>query len=302
MYACSKFENYLNLCPTNETRQLKDISSIFTKSTLKKLIAAPGKGDHVDFLLKELSFSYFLPSKHYLLPEFFDLAYKKLITSYRSEYIYKNAIAEKIIKGKHRLSSNCYYSTEFRVHNSIADIVIANGTTTVYEIKTEFDSLERLDYQLENYTKVFDRIYVVIPESKYSSWSPKIAASAGVIVLTKKYTLQIRREPLSNVSGVELHSIFSCLRRNEIIEIIDQHFGEVPQVRPVSLKSACRELFLTLSKEDAHYYFLMALRKRGLQDGVNELIKRVPSLTSVFLTANLSKREIYNLRDIFDAA
>lgn len=54
--------------------------------------------------------------------------------------------------------------SEFWVDMSKADSVVLNGTSTVYEIKTEFDNLSRLPQQLTDYSKVFDHINVVTHE------------------------------------------------------------------------------------------------------------------------------------------
>ena len=78
----------------------------------------------------------------------------QLIKEYRNEYIFKNTIANKIIKGRHRLS-NVTYINEFRVVNSICDVAIFNGTSSAYEIKTELDNFDRLENQLADYKKGF---------------------------------------------------------------------------------------------------------------------------------------------------
>ena len=56
--------------------------------------------------------------------------------------------------------------TELNVGKSKADLVVINGTTTVYEIKTELDSTARLEGQLSDYIQVFDRVNVITCESK----------------------------------------------------------------------------------------------------------------------------------------
>lgn len=281
-----------------ELIRLRYLSSMFSKSCLKGLVKDGPEGI---LQIQTMALKAGLTSKitHLKIGEIYDLAYKELVTSYRSEYVYKNAIAEKIIKGRHRLSNNCHFDTEFRVYDSIADVIIANGTTTAYEIKTEYDSFDRLHNQLSDYSKVFEHVYVVIPESKYLAWLNNIPHFAGVMTLTKGYSLKIKRNPLSNVSNIDLSVVFSCLRRNEILCFIENYFGYLPDVKPVALKGACKELFLTLSKEQAHKALLSALKTRGLQkNGVN-LVKGGPSsLVSLFLTANLSRKQAGSLVEV----
>ncbi len=66
------------------------------------------------------------------LKDFFETSYKELLKNYRNEYVFKNAIAQKILIGRHSVKSSLLF-TEFRVETSKADVVIFNGTSHVYE-------------------------------------------------------------------------------------------------------------------------------------------------------------------------
>jgi hypothetical protein len=56
----------------------------------------------------------------------------------RDKYVYKAALTQRVLMGKHSLRTACMLS-EFRVGDRKADITILNGTTTVYEIKSDRD-------------------------------------------------------------------------------------------------------------------------------------------------------------------
>ncbi|MBC8060944.1 MAG: sce7726 family protein, partial [Clostridiaceae bacterium] len=49
-----------------------------------------------------------------------------------------------------------------------ADFILINGSAVVYEIKTELDTLDRLDSQIENYYKAFTKVCVITSESNYN--------------------------------------------------------------------------------------------------------------------------------------
>ncbi|MEI9986083.1 MAG: sce7726 family protein [Aliidongia sp.] len=53
------------------------------------------------------------------------------------------SVTQKILMGKHSLRTASMLN-EFRAGSCKADLVILNGTATVYEIKSERDSLTRL--------------------------------------------------------------------------------------------------------------------------------------------------------------
>ncbi|EJK2113406.1 hypothetical protein BOO29_03035 [Vibrio navarrensis] len=270
--------------------QLRDIALKFSPSSLKRLISQGVDEIKLNNITKENNMS---------VARWYEVAYKQLVDEYRSEYVYKNAIAEKIICGRHRLSSKCFYATEFRVRSSIADVLIANGTTTAYEIKTEYDSFERLSGQLLDYAKVCDRIYVVIPSSKVNEWSIKVPSDIGILALTPNYTLQQLRESGPHIDSLDLEALFSCFRRNEFINAIQNQFGFVPTCRPVELKSQCKKLFLSLDKKQAHEEFLLALKSRQIKDEQVKLIKEAPpALVSALLSVNLSLKEISTLNQV----
>lgn len=98
------------------------------------------------------------PSVNDSLRDWFDFFYSLLIKQYPCEYVYKNAIATELyLTGRHSLNESLLTS-EFRSGKSRADVVIVNGTTTVYEVKSEFDSLKRLEGQLLDFKNIFDCI------------------------------------------------------------------------------------------------------------------------------------------------
>lgn len=88
----------------------------------------------------------------------------------RDEYIYRSAITKKILLGKHSLRTASMLN-EFRVGNSKADLVILNGTATVYEIKSERDSLARLVNQIKDYKRVFSAVNVTSLVKAYRRYS-----------------------------------------------------------------------------------------------------------------------------------
>lgn len=281
----------------SELKQLRGAASLFSTSVLRKLVS-DGESGFIS-LLNNLGLTVNSANPSLV----FQQVYSVLLENYRSEYVYKNAIAEKLIRGRHKFSKNCYFSTEFRVGNSLADVVVANGTTTVYEIKTEFDSFERLESQLNDYEKVFDQIHVVLPEKKVVDWSKKVPEKFGVTVLSDNYTLREYRSARSNISNIDLSVLFSCFRREEFINVIQRQFGFVPKCRPVELKAECKALFLKLDNDAAHKEFLLALKSRQPRLEKIDLLKVAPpSLTSALLSANLTVREMNTLNGVFREA
>ncbi|HFZ7521657.1 TPA: sce7726 family protein, partial [Salmonella enterica subsp. enterica serovar Orion] len=62
-----------------------------------------------------------------------------------------------------------------------ADLAVANGHLQAFEIKSDFDSLKRLDGQLETFTSRFEKVTVVCAPKFTYEISKKVSPDVGVI-------------------------------------------------------------------------------------------------------------------------
>lgn len=222
------------------------------------------------------------------LRDFFENSYKHLLKSYRNEYIFKNAIVKKVLIGKHSLKSSSLF-TEFRVATSKADVVILNGTSHVYEIKTELDSLERLKSQIDNYKKVFENVNVVTVESKVDTIRNLLDDTIGIIILTDKYTLRTVRKARSGLYNLDKGYLFDILRRDEYLEILLKINDFLPDLPNTKIYSACKKIFTQLPIEIIHKELLRVLKNRKSYTNIINTIKDFPeSLKVAILEADLS--------------
>lgn len=228
--------------------------------------------------------------------EFYDAIFMRLVKDYRHEYIYKNAIAEKILLGKHNLKT-AFMLTEFRVADCKADAVVLNGTSHVYEIKSEMDSFERLDRQLAAYRQMFDYITVITTERLYQSVQERVPQEIGIMVLAEgKYQFKAqkcRREAVSNKSNVDPLVIFDSLQRREFLEIIKTHcgvsFNHTPNTR---IYAEARNVFKQLPPETAHDAMVDVLKQRRETHRVADFVLDVPaSLKAASLSLRLTQAE-----------
>ena len=170
------------------------------------------------------------PSASDPLENWFDFFYTLLTEQYRCEYVYKNTLANNVyLAGRHSLQ-NSLLTDELRSGNSRADVVIINGTSTVYEVKSKYDSLNRLEGQITDYRKVFDRIYVVTTAEKIKAVSSKIDPVIGILVLNENGQLDEVKEAQSNKANTEPATIFDCMRKVEYCSIVKRQFGYIPNV------------------------------------------------------------------------
>lgn len=234
--------------------------------------------------------------------DFYDAIFQHLIREYRHEYIYKNAIAEKILLGKHNLNT-AFMLTEFRVDDCKADAVVLNGTSHVYEIKSEMDSFDRLDRQLAAYHKMFDFITVITTERLFKAVEDRVAPEVGIRVLAEgKYQFKqgIRREAISNKSNVDPLVVFNSLQRSEYLRILKEELGVSLSHLPNTLiYGEARKFFAQLPPETAHDRMadVLKLRKQTLR--LAEFIMEVPkSLKAASLSIRLTNEERNRFLDL----
>jgi len=261
------------------------LARLFSSSVIDEL-ASKGHSPLATRILNEAGlFREFDPA--ILLRDFFDQIHTLLFRSYRNEYIYKNAIARKILLGVHSLNTASML-TEFRAGNCKADVIVLNGTSTVYEIKSAYDSMERLTRQIAAYRLLFDRINVITSDSQLDKVAGVVGNDIGLMVLTDRYTISTEREPSSLKSSVRSEVIFDSLRRNEYEQIVKAQIGEVPQVSNARMYQACRELFSVIDPITAHDSMVAVLKKRDNSRRLRDFVLSVPeSLTAASLSCKL---------------
>ncbi|CEG29819.1 sce7726 family protein [Bacillus sp. B-jedd] len=75
---------------------------------------------------------------------------------------------------------------ELNVGSSRLDIGRINGKSIAYEIKTELDSLDKLDKQIKDYSKVFEYVYIIIHPIHYNKAAAIIPSHCGIITYNLK--------------------------------------------------------------------------------------------------------------------
>ncbi len=265
------------------------LARFFSAAVIKEF-ASEGRSELGTKILKDVGFLDKLDPLT-TLGSFFDNVYSFLFRSYRAEYVYKNVIAQKILLGTHSLNTT-FMLTEFRTGVCRADALLLNGTSTVYEIKTAYDSIDRLSRQIQAYRQLFDRVCVVTAPSQIENVRNHIDEDIGLMVLSDRNTLRTIQKPSSIKRTVLPSVIFDSLRRSEYEEIIKEHFGVVPKVPNTIIHQACHDLFCTLDPVKAHDSMVSTLKKRRSSRRLNEFIESVPlSLKAASLSCKLSARE-----------
>ena len=277
-------------------KSIIDLSKIFSPTILKELCST-GNSKKLRKILDELNLLYQVDLKKNL-ESFFNDVYKILLKNYRNEYIYRSIIIKKILLGIHSLNT-AHLINECRVGNSKADCVILNGTSTVYEIKTQFDTFSRLHSQLDDYKKAFEYVYIVVPiETLKKLEGYNLDENIGIMVLNKNSTISKTRLAKSNKNSFNKETIFDILRKNEYIEIISKYY-EIPSIPNTKIYTYCKRLFTELDIELIHAELVQILKKRDVSDLQKKVILNVPdSLKALSMQTKLTDKEKNNLLEL----
>ncbi len=234
--------------------------------------------------------------------DFFDVAFDILkMKAHRHEYVYKAALTHKILLGAHSLQTASML-TEFRVGECKADLAILNGTATVYEIKSERDSLSRLERQLHAYKKVFAKVYVIAGENHVDEIFNTVAPDVGVLKLHNRYRISELRKAEDRPDRTSPSAIFDSIRLSEAKQVLQRYDVTIPDVSNIEMHAALRAKFVRLTARDAHEGMVQVLKKSRNLLPLADLVESLPrSLQSAALSVPLRRADHERLLDAVNA-
>ncbi|WP_235891046.1 sce7726 family protein [Pararhizobium mangrovi] len=228
----------------------------------------------------------------------FNLAFEILkIAGHRDEYIYRAAISQKVLMGTHSLRTASMLN-EFRAGRCKADLVILNGTATVYEIKSERDSLARLANQVENYKRVFAKVNVIASEGHIEGVLATVPIDVGVMCLSKRYRITTMREAVDCPARICPVTVFESLRMVEAAAILRAMGVMVPKVPNTQRHAAMRDLFVALDPVALHVEMVRTLKRTRDLAPLGDLVERLPeSLQAAALSVPVRRADQPRLID-----
>jgi hypothetical protein len=271
---------------------LRSLSEIFTTSNFNRVVRQN------DYKLTERKLK-----KHYL-KDTNRISYKKVLenlylelqSEYRSEYFFKNNLLNKYLLKKYGLSTTSVFN-EFKIGNSIADFVLLNGITRIFEIKTDLDGLDKLEKQFNDYKQFADLVYIVTT-SKYID---KILfdytnTTIGVIEFTLSNTFKEHKKAESNYNHFNHMTIFKTLRKAEYLNIVEKHFGSIPSVPNTKIFKVCFKLISSIEIVEFQKLALNTLKKRKIECPNLLESKKTPfELKQICYALNFSEQEYESL-------
>ncbi|HKI90039.1 MAG TPA: sce7726 family protein [Draconibacterium sp.] len=244
-----------------ELDKMRSYSTVFSSTSFSKIL----KGDDLSFIdakikrfdkdkLQSKGITTYL---HYI-----QYIYRQLSENYRNEYFYKNSFINQLLLKEYGVK-NTVAVNEFRVGNSIADIVLFNGSSKAFEIKTELDSKQRLKSQIADYTKIFDECYIITDESLIDKYS-KENQSIGLIALKKlpRSVKMMEVRKAHKTEFIDSETLIRCIRTSEYKNIVSKFYGELPEMNSFNMFEICRQLMKEIPSVELKQLFIDEVKNR----------------------------------------
>ena len=269
--------------------QLRDFATLFSRREVLSWLKMDFSS--IDFNIERYNST--LPiSENTTYLQYLKKVYRVLENHYQNEYIIKNSFLNEWLI-KELGSNNSIVFNEFRVGNAKADLVMFNGVSRAFEIKTEYDSDQRLDFQLNNYQKAFNEIYLIIPESKLSIYE-KYDKDIGMVTYgtqaTDKFTLL--REA-KKVAKVDSRTLMHILHTPEYKRVVAEHYGELPAMTSFNQFRICSELINRIPSAELNEYFVNIMKLREMENTFSTRYFR--EFNQLFLALKMKKVTRKNL-------
>lgn len=272
--------SYMTMINANEELiRLRDFSSAFSRSAF------------IDVLnFNDYSHFNWLVSKYDILrcATYSDLlkkSYSVISKYYRCEYVYKNELIKLLLK-KYGTRNSVYFN-EFRVGNSIADMVMFNGESKSFEIKTEYDTPRRLDKQMDDYKRFFDKCYIIVPEDKVDEYRDIVESTTGIIAMSRNNGRIILKEirHAEQNERFEFEALMSCLRTEEYKNIVLSLGESLEGIAGYDMYKYCYQVISKANPNELRELFLREIKKRKNNTA---LLRKYPmSIRQMMLSLNL---------------
>lgn len=272
-----------------DINQLRDFSTFFTRSEILRLL----KSDFGSVNTKLQRYNLIEKKRGYTYLKVLKEAYKTIQNNYQNEYVLKNEFLNKCLVEK-VVNRDSIIFNELRLGNSIADLAIFNGVSKAFEIKTILDKECRLSGQIKTYKKIFNEVYIIVPEQqvdKYIKFDNEVAVFSYDSSFNK---FELVREATRN-EVIDIDILMNVLHSKEYLNIIHNHFDVIPELNAFNQFDICKKLIATISYPELNDIFLDTMKARKIHNSFFN--KTNNEFNQVSLSLNLKEVERKSLID-----
>jgi len=215
------------------------------------------------------------PIREVTLASLLDVAFECLAREFPVEYVFKSCALEGLLFGKYGPATTAFYA-EFPIGDSRADVVLVNGSAHVYEIKTRYDDLCRLDSQLHDYYRAFTHVTLFVDAEHTAIAVERAPEYTGIVVLGNKCSMSTLRPATEYRDSLDHLHLFRMLRRHEYSSILRARGVDPDAVDPASRYRYCLNAFSQLPIDEAYSHTVLALKHRQRTERFAEIASTLP--------------------------
>ena len=235
--------------------------------------------------------------------EVFESVYEELLDDYMIEYVLKN----ELLKFLRKRNPGEFIGTEFHIglggsigEPSKIDAVVIGDTGTAFEIKSRFDRTDRLESQINAYSKVFDKI-VLVTEKFYSErFVKRIPSWVGHYEISP-IGVSVCRAPKVYTKNLRARDMLSSMYKPERIAFVKRVNAKAKYV-PTYYRDLSRTLAMSMKPTEMNEHFCWHLKTRNKPIRCLQFLPELPDcFTAALYDYWLLQRDIKSLIEVMDA-
>ena len=149
---------------------------------------------------------------------------------------------------------------ELNTGNCRADLCKINGKSTVYEIKTDLDNFKRLNKQLNEYSSIFEEVYIICSNNRVNEVLQMVPEYIGIysyrFTNKRNYRFEkIRNANISkNINNLKQLNVLTRREKDYYSLSESSNVVDVNKYLKIALKERYREKWQFLSKNSNSIY------------------------------------------------
>jgi hypothetical protein len=128
----------------------------------------------------------------------------------------------------------------FLGRNRFADISLIHNQIIGFEIKSHADSIDKLEDQIRDYQKIFDKVYLIVDE-KFKNKVDYISKKVGIIIYNKELSsFKVKRSAKVNITTKE--DIALLISKKYFTKTIENKGLSISDIRNIEIKKTKHQL------------------------------------------------------------
>lgn len=208
-------------------------------------------------------------------------------------YVCERVVKYYLIKKLLNLT-NDIVAFEMAIGDSRIDVCRINGGSYAYEIKTEYDSFDRLSSQMNDYMKAFEKVYVVVPKSRAAEVRSFIPSDCGIISYRQvsDNSLVFSYYKHSKKNQCDINMCLSSLSSNDLSELL-----KLTRLKNKGSKEEKLKVIISYSKHHSIWPMYRKMLKEKYRTNWQFLIDHFEEIVPIdiqsFFSTNMSPSLLY---------